>query len=66
LVVFDFRYSTRAALGVNGLIRAEMLAAGIKGKRSTHRRPNSARNAKLIKRKAKDFMRRRRQKINSK
>jgi transposase-like protein len=38
---FDFRYSNRAALGVNDLMRAEKAAAGIKGKRLTYRRPHS-------------------------
>lgn len=39
LAEFDFRYSNRAALGVNDLMRAELAAAGIKGKRLTYRRP---------------------------
>jgi transposase-like protein len=39
LAEFDFRYNTRVALGYNDLMRAEVLAAGIKGKRLTHRRP---------------------------
>jgi transposase-like protein len=38
LAEFDFRYSNRAALGVNDLMRAEIAAAGIKGKRLTYRR----------------------------
>jgi transposase-like protein len=37
---FDFRYSNRAGLGVNDLMRAEIAAAGIKGKRLTYRRPH--------------------------
>jgi ISXO2-like transposase domain len=40
LAEFDFRYSNRAALGVNDLMRAELAAAGIKGKRLTYRRPH--------------------------
>ena len=40
LAEFDFRYSNRAALGVNDLMRAELAAAGIKGKRLTYRRPD--------------------------
>ncbi len=41
LAEFDFRYSNRIALGTNDLMRAEKLAAGIKGKRLTYRRSNS-------------------------
>jgi transposase-like protein len=41
LAEFDFRYSNRAALGINDLMRAEIAAAGIKGKRLTYRRPHS-------------------------
>ncbi len=41
LAEFDFRYSNRAALGVNDEDRAALLAKGIKGKRLTYRRPNS-------------------------
>ena len=37
---FDFRYTNRAALGVNDFERAEIAAAGIKGKRLTYRRPH--------------------------
>ncbi len=37
---FDFRYSNRSALGVEDMERAELLAAGIVGKRLTYRRPN--------------------------
>ena len=37
---FDFRYNTRTALGYNDLMRAEIAAAGIKGKRLTYRRPH--------------------------
>ena len=42
LAEFDFRYNSRTALGYNDLMRAEELAAGIKGKRLTYRRPNEA------------------------
>jgi transposase-like protein len=41
LAEFDFRYNTRTALGVNDYMRAELAAAGIKGKRLTYRRPHS-------------------------
>jgi transposase-like protein len=37
---FDFRYSNRAALGVDDYARAEIAAKGIVGKRLTCRRPN--------------------------
>jgi ISXO2-like transposase domain len=37
---FDFRYNTRTALGFSDLMRAEVLAEGIKGKRLTYRRPH--------------------------
>src|SRR5580704_4068938 len=37
---FDFRYSNRIGLGVDDVARAEIAAAGIKGKRLTYRRPN--------------------------
>jgi transposase-like protein len=40
LAEFDFRYSNREALGVNDFERAEIAAAGIKGKRLTYRRPH--------------------------
>ena len=40
LAEFDFRYSNRAVLGVNDLMRAEIAAKGIVGKRLTYRRPN--------------------------
>ena len=40
LAEFDFRYNNRAALGVNDYERAEVAAAGIKGKRLTYRRPH--------------------------
>lgn len=40
LAEFDFRYSNRAALGVDDATRAATLAAGIKGKRLTYRRPH--------------------------
>jgi len=42
LAEFDFRYNSRTSLGYNDLMRAEELAAGIKGKRLTYRRPNEA------------------------
>jgi transposase-like protein len=45
LAEFDFRYSNRTALGVNDLMRAEIAAAGIKGKRLTYRRSNGVRKA---------------------
>ncbi len=45
LAEFDFRYSNRSALGVSDFERAEIAAAGIKGKRLTYRRPNSVRKA---------------------
>jgi hypothetical protein len=38
LAEFDFRYNTRTALGYNDFQRAEIAAAGIKGKRLTYRR----------------------------
>jgi transposase-like protein len=40
LAEFDFRYSNRAALGLNDLMRAELAAKGIVGKRLTYRRPH--------------------------
>ncbi len=40
LAEFDFRYSTRTALGYNDYMRAEMAAKGIVGKRLTYRRPH--------------------------
>jgi hypothetical protein len=36
---YDFRYNTRTALGFNDLMRAEIAAKGIAGKRLTYRRP---------------------------
>jgi hypothetical protein len=39
LAEFDFRYNTRTALGYTDFMRAEIAAAGIKGKRLTYRRP---------------------------
>lgn len=42
LAEFDFRYNNRIALGVNDTMRAENLAANIKGKRLTYRRPHRA------------------------
>src|SRR5213080_1431580 len=38
---FDFRYNTRVRLGYNDLMRAEIAAKGITGKRLTYRRPDS-------------------------
>jgi transposase-like protein len=43
LAEFDFRYNNRVALGTNDLMRAELLAAAIKGKRLTYRRIDEAR-----------------------
>ena len=40
LAEFDFRHNNRATLGVNDNERAEILAAGIVGKRLTYRRPD--------------------------
>ncbi len=40
LAEFDFRYNHRIKLGFNDLMRAEIAAAGIKGKRLTYRRPH--------------------------
>jgi len=40
LAEYDFRYSHRAALGVNDAERAEIAAKGIVGKRLTYRRPD--------------------------
>jgi hypothetical protein len=40
LAEFDFRYSTRTALGYNDYQRAELAAKGIVGKRLTYRRPH--------------------------
>lgn len=45
LAEFDFRYSNRAALGVDDLQRAAIAAKGIVGKRLTYRRTNEARYA---------------------
>ena len=42
---FDFRYSTRAALGVTDVERAEELLRGAKGKRLMYRQPAEAPNA---------------------
>lgn len=44
LAEYDFRYSHRAGLGVTDLMRAEIAAKGIVGKRLTYRRPNSQGN----------------------
>jgi transposase-like protein len=40
LAEYDFRYNNRSALGVNDLMRAEIAAKGITGKRLTYRRPH--------------------------
>src|ERR1700730_6854345 len=40
LAEFDFRYNTRTALGYTDLMRAELAAKDIKGKRLTYRRPH--------------------------
>jgi ISXO2-like transposase domain len=40
LAEYDFRYSNRAALGIDDNSRAEIAANGIVGKRLTYRRPN--------------------------
>jgi hypothetical protein len=42
LAEFDFRYSTRAKLGIDDERRAAALAVGIKGKRLTYRRPHGS------------------------
>jgi transposase-like protein len=42
LAEFDFRYNNRASQNVNDAVRADLLAAGIKGKRLTYRRSNQA------------------------
>jgi transposase-like protein len=39
---FDFRYSNRAALGVNDASRAAKIVEGAKGKRLQYRRPNQS------------------------
>lgn len=46
LAEFDFRYSNRAGLSVNDFTRAEIVAAGIKGKRLTYRRPHKVAQSK--------------------
>jgi transposase-like protein len=40
LAEYDFRYSNRAALGIDDYTRAEIAAKGIVGTRLTYRRPN--------------------------
>ena len=40
LAEFDFRYSNRAALGVDDTARAVTALAGVVGKRLTYRRPD--------------------------
>jgi hypothetical protein len=40
LAEYDFRCNHCVKLGFNDLMRAEILAANIKGKRLTYRRPN--------------------------
>lgn len=42
LAGFDFRYNNRSALGVEGKERATKVVVGAKGKRRTHRQPDSA------------------------
>jgi transposase-like protein len=41
---FDFRYSNRAALGVDDVARAEKALRGVRGKRLTYRTANQPRN----------------------
>jgi len=41
LAEYDFRYSNRAALGIDDYTRAEIAAKGIVGKRLTYRRPDT-------------------------
>jgi hypothetical protein len=50
------RYNTPTALGFNDLMRAEALAAEIKGKRLTYRRPNINHSIECAKRVAKRFL----------
>jgi transposase-like protein len=45
LAEFDFRYSTRTALGVSDMERAEELLRGAQGKRLMYRQPAEATNA---------------------
>jgi transposase-like protein len=45
LAEFDFRYSNRAALGVDDAERAEVALKGVVGKRLTYRRPDLAAEA---------------------
>jgi transposase-like protein len=42
LAEYDFRYNNREGLGMNDLMRAELLASSIAGKRLTYRRPDQA------------------------
>jgi hypothetical protein len=56
LAKFDFRYNTPTALGFNDLMRAEALAAEIKGKRLAYRRPNKNHSIECAKRVAKRFL----------
>jgi hypothetical protein len=44
LVLFDFRYSNRAKLGIGDAMRADIAMKGIVGKRLMYRRPNVAFN----------------------
>lgn len=46
LAEFEFRYNTRVALGLGDRDRAELLAAGIAGKRLTYRRPDASKDAR--------------------
>ena len=43
LVEFDFRYSNRAALGIEDAERTTLALKGAEGKRLTYRRPNQRR-----------------------
>ena len=45
LAEFDFRYSTRAALGISDVERAEELLRGAQGKRLMYRQPDQAAHA---------------------
>ena len=46
LAEFDFRYSERAALGIDDAVRAHRALKGIEGKRLTYRIPHEATNEK--------------------
>ena len=47
LAEFDFRYSERAALGVDDTMRAEKALKGVVGKRLTYRRPDLGAEARV-------------------